>query len=272
MNLRQLGKIREQRGLTLPALHDKVGVRLPVLEAIERGAFGELPTGLYGRHAVRAYATAIGLDADELLVEVTPLLREAEDPLDGLARVRGFERKKVRLKPDTARVDGGDGGHGTSFKHGVAETRRSRSRSDGPASGAIDVMDVRIAGASAIDGAILALFAIALFAATARLSHASQAEAAAYAAPAVAMIVTVVSVLYFVMLGGVRQATFGQTIAKVTTEASSGAHDLHAIVNRGLECALRESSILIELYRSRYTRIAPELNASGKSIGCSVTR
>ena len=270
MNLQRLVKIREQKGLTLRALHDKIGVRLPVLEAIERGAFGELPTGLYGRHAVRAYATAIGLDADELLEEVSPLLRETEDPLDGLARVRGFERKKVWLRPDTG--DGGDGGNGTIVKNGVAEIRRSRSQSSGPPGGSIDAIDVRMAGASAIDGAILALFTIALFAITARLSHVSLAEATAYAAPAVAMIVTVVSVLYFVMLGGVRQATLGQTIAQVRTEGSTGAHDLHAIVNRGMECALRESSILIELYRSRYTRMAPELNASGKSIGCSVTR
>ena len=272
MNLQRLVKIREQKGLTLPALHDKIGVRLPVLEAIERGAFGELPTGLYGRHAVRAYATAVGLDADDLLEEVSPLLREAEDPLDGLARVRGFERRKVRSKADPARGDGGDGGNGTSFKHGDTEKGRSQSRSGGSASGLIDGADLRMVAASAIDGAILALFTIALFAVTARLSHVSLAEAAAYAAPAVAMIVTVVSVLYFVMLGGVRQSTFGQTIAKVPAEAPAGAQDLHAVVSRGLECALRESSILIELYRSRYTRMAPELNASGKSMGCSVTR
>ena len=105
MNLQQLGRIREQRGLTLTALQNKIGVRLQVLSAIERGAFGELPTGLYGRHAVRVYANAIGLNADELLDEVAPLLREAEDPLDGLARVTGIREKESQGQAQGRRAD-----------------------------------------------------------------------------------------------------------------------------------------------------------------------
>lgn len=253
MNLQQLGRIREQRGLTLTALQDKIGVRLQVLAAIERGAFGELPTGLYGRHAVRAYANAIGLNADELLEEVTPLLREAEDPLDGLARVRGFERKSPKVKP---RV----------------EERIQRRPVDEVRLKTVTTNEARTAAASAIDGAMLAVFTIILFQVTALLSHVPLAEAAVHMSPAVGTIVAMIATLYFGVLGGVRQATFGQTIAQVRPDISAHTHDIHTIVGRGLECALRESSILIELYRSRYTRIAPELNASGKSIGCSVTR
>ena len=251
MHIQQLAKIREQKGLTLTALQDKIGVRHQVLVAIERGAFGELPTGLYGRHAVRAYATAIGLNADELLDEVSPMLREAEDPLDGLARVRGFERKKevrlddmmVRLKPDATVV-------------------RLKP----------DATSVRFAAASAIDGAILSVFTIALLKVTAKLTHMPLAEAAVYAAPAVGTLVALVAMLYFVLLGGLRQSTFGETIAQVRRDTMNHDHDLGGILARALDCTVRESSILIELYRSRYTRIAPELNASGKSIGCSVTR
>ena len=258
MNLQLLGKIREQRGLTLTALQERIGVRLQVLAAIERGAFEELPTGLYGRHAVRAYATAIGLSADELLEEVMPLLREAEDPLDGLARVRGFERKspKVRLKPEMTE----------------ARLKRDATNERKPVATGEAIAMARAAAASAIDGALLSVFTIVLLQVTALLSHASLAESAPHAAPAVGTIVAVVATVYFVMLAGLRQATFGQTMAQVRPETLSQDHDLNAIVSRGLDCALREGSILIELYRSRYTRIAPELNATGKSIGCSVTR
>ena len=259
MHIQQLAKIREQKGLTLTALQDKIGVRHQVLVAIERGAFGELPTGLYGRHAVRAYATAIGLNADELLDEVSPMLREAEDPLDGLARVRGFDRKKevrlddmmVRLKPDTL----------VRLKPDTTMVRPKP-----------DVTSVRVAAASAIDGAILSVFTIALLKVTAKLTHMPLAEAAVYAAPAVGTIVGLVAMLYFVLLGGLRQSTFGETIAQVRRDTMNHDHDLGGILARALDCGVRESSILIELYRSRYTRIAPELNASGKSIGCSVTR
>ena len=257
MNLQLLGKIREQRGLTLTALQERIGVRLQVLAAIERGAFEELPTGLYGRHAVRAYATAVGLNADELLDEVTPLLREAEDPLDGLARVRGFERKspKVRTKPEAE----------VRLKPDHANERKPFATGEA-------IATARAAAASAIDGALLSVFTIVLLQVTALLSHASLTESASHAAPAVGTIVVLVTSVYFVMLGGLRQATFGQTMAQVRPESLSQDHDLNAIVSRGLDCALREGSILIELYRSRYTRIAPELNATGKSIGCSVTR
>jgi hypothetical protein len=55
-----------------------------------------LPTGLYGRNAVRSYATAVGVAADEALAEVAERLRAPEDPLDGLARVRGLVRPPAR--------------------------------------------------------------------------------------------------------------------------------------------------------------------------------
>jgi hypothetical protein len=135
-----------------------------------------------------------------------------------------------------------------------------------------DATGVRVAAASAIDGAILSVFAIALLKVTARLTHVPIAEAAVSAAPAVGAIAALVAMAYFVLLGGLRQSTFGETIAQVRHDSLSRDHDLGIILARAMDCALRESSILIELYRSRYTRIAPELNASGKSIGCSVTR
>jgi transcriptional regulator with XRE-family HTH domain len=250
MNPQQLRNIRETKGLTLAGLQDKIGVREQVLAAIERGAFRELPSGLYGRHAVRAYAGALGINPDALIEEVGPLLPAGEDPLDGLARVRGFARRRdvpdVRLKPDTTQV---------RLK---PDTTRA--------------MQIRVAAASAIDGAILAIFSIVLFQLTALSAGLPVAEATARAGPIVGAIMALIGSLYFILLGGLRQATFGQAIAQVRGEPASHGRDLQAVVANGVHCALRESSIVVELYRSRYTRSRPELNASGRSIGCSVTR
>lgn len=99
-----LRKAREARGLSLAALETKAGVRVAVLDAIERGAYAELPSGLYGRHAVRAYASAVGLDATRVLEEVGALLPKPEDPLNGLARVRGFPRRIRQREGDQDRL------------------------------------------------------------------------------------------------------------------------------------------------------------------------
>ena len=52
------------------------------------GTRSRISSGLYGRNAVRAYAVAVGLSPDDALTEVAHRLREPEDPIDGLARVR----------------------------------------------------------------------------------------------------------------------------------------------------------------------------------------
>ena len=58
---------REQSGLTLRQIADttKLGVR--VLEALEHERLSHLPTGIYRRSVVRAYATEVGLDPEETL-------------------------------------------------------------------------------------------------------------------------------------------------------------------------------------------------------------
>ena len=51
---------RERRGMSLATIARQWGVREQNLVLIEQDRFEELPTGLYGRTAVRAYATRRG--------------------------------------------------------------------------------------------------------------------------------------------------------------------------------------------------------------------
>jgi cytoskeleton protein RodZ len=57
---------RERLGWTLPAISEKLRIRLPFLEAIEDGRIGELPGNAYAVGFLRMYASAVGLDADEI--------------------------------------------------------------------------------------------------------------------------------------------------------------------------------------------------------------
>jgi len=59
-----LHRERERRGVSLRAIADRSKIGMSVLEALERGDVSRWPGGIYRRAFVRAYCTAVGLDAD----------------------------------------------------------------------------------------------------------------------------------------------------------------------------------------------------------------
>ena len=125
----RLKQARERRRISLASIARQWGIREQNLELIERDRFEDLPTGLYGRAAVRAYATAVGLPADEVLKEVADRLRSPEDPLDGMARVRGLTRQPERTLKEILHmpVDG------HQAEHDDARAGRERHRRAVPA-------------------------------------------------------------------------------------------------------------------------------------------
>lgn len=103
----RLAAVRAAKGLSLDSLAREIGVRRENLIAIEEGRFSDLPTGIYGRAAIKAFASACGFDPVELLASCEPFLRQAEEPIEGLARIRGLARPKrpVRADSPTQTVD-----------------------------------------------------------------------------------------------------------------------------------------------------------------------
>jgi len=59
--------VRERLGWKLPDVADELRIRLPYLEAIERGDLASLPGPAYQTGFVRSYAQVLGLDAEEIL-------------------------------------------------------------------------------------------------------------------------------------------------------------------------------------------------------------
>ena len=225
----QMRQAREAKGMSLTALEHEVGVRVSVLESIERGAFGELPAGLYGRHAVRAYATAVGLDADAVLDEAGQLLPIPEDPLDGLARVRGFVRRSRPTVADEERMP-------VARPHALATPEPGEP-----------TPDWRRFAASAIDGAVLVCVVLALAQLTAVAAGTPMSDVIAVAFPAWALMAALISATYFVLLGGIRNATLGVAAVGAPVEGRRvEALDARYAIRRGLKCALRESSIVVE--------------------------
>jgi transcriptional regulator with XRE-family HTH domain len=62
-----LRRERERRGITIKTIADQTKVAAPLLEGLESGDVSRWPGGIYRRAFVRAYATALGLDADEVV-------------------------------------------------------------------------------------------------------------------------------------------------------------------------------------------------------------
>jgi transcriptional regulator with XRE-family HTH domain len=60
---------REEHELTLAAIADRTKIKASLLEALERGDLSHWPPGIYRRAYLRAYANAIGLDADTVIRE-----------------------------------------------------------------------------------------------------------------------------------------------------------------------------------------------------------
>jgi len=80
----ELRQAREQGGLTLVEISQRTKIRVPVLRAIERDDFRQLPGGVISRGFLKLYAREVGLDADEIGKRFT-----AEFESDGRERPGG---------------------------------------------------------------------------------------------------------------------------------------------------------------------------------------
>ncbi len=76
----ELRRIRERRGLSLEQVCEQTKVSAAHYAALESGDLTRWPSGIFRRAFVRSYATAVGLDPDQVLAEFA---RVFPDPADG---------------------------------------------------------------------------------------------------------------------------------------------------------------------------------------------
>ena len=83
MSIAELRKNRMAQGLSLTEISRRTRIGVTHLRHIEEGNFKSLPPGFYARAFVRAYAEAIGVDADIVLGELSdslPATQAASSP------------------------------------------------------------------------------------------------------------------------------------------------------------------------------------------------
>ena len=264
MIYQRLKLAREEKGFSLEEVARRSGIRPKTVELIERGQFGELPAGLYCRSTIRSYASAVGLDPDELVESLRPYLPVPEDPLDGLARRHGHARKSDPKAQDqlplpvTAASDLDDLAERSAEPAALAlltsaaldqvSSDLELSAADAAGEAGAESADVLIhaamsadidgsepagagelpqraaartrqwwrpVAASAIDAALLSVMGAALVWLTALACGTSVPVALRTAGPAVALVFGLIVALYFVLFGGVGNATPGASVMRL---------------------------------------------------------
>lgn len=76
----RLRRERERRQIALSSISANSKISVSLFEALERGDVARWPVGIYRRSFIRAYATAIGLDADAIAREFLERYPDPSEP------------------------------------------------------------------------------------------------------------------------------------------------------------------------------------------------
>lgn len=96
-----LRRRREQRGLSLKEVAETTKISASLLAGIERGDCSRWPGGIYSRAWVREYASAIGLDAEQIASRFTTCFAQVAFP-DGTPE----EAEAARAREAARRASG----------------------------------------------------------------------------------------------------------------------------------------------------------------------
>lgn len=209
----RLSHARDLRGEDLKAASTRTGLREATIRAIEDGRFDALPRGIYARAAIRTYASAMGLDPDEVLDACAPLLPSIEEPIQAMARLRG-------LRP-------------------IANAQPQRSSAAEPASdeGPAAPPNWRWIGAAAIDacvvgGMLVALIVIARVATAVPVATLGRPGAIAFAVMGILL-----SFAYFAWFGGLCGTTAGEHVLGIAVPVHPPRVTLNVLSSRAARCA-----------------------------------
>jgi hypothetical protein len=241
----RLRQARLLRGEDVATISRRIGVRERLLVAIDEGRFGDLPTGIYARTAVRLYAKGVTLDVDEVMAACEPLLPVQEDAVYALARLRGLKPARVRTPPPPrpAAV--------ASAPDPVAESH--------------PFPPWRPVAAVALDGFVVATLLLVAVAGTMTMSGARASALGPTAAPVFALLGLVLGSCYFLFFGGIACATAGERLVGMRVGRRSPRHvDPRAVAARAVRCAGRDIRYLVRLGAWAAT-VLPWVSASGES-------
>lgn len=87
----RLRRERERRRITLSAIAANTKISMSLLHGLENGDVSRWPPGIFRRSFVRSYASAVGLDADEITREFLERFPDPNDPVPAAPASTAFE-------------------------------------------------------------------------------------------------------------------------------------------------------------------------------------
>jgi transcriptional regulator with XRE-family HTH domain len=265
MSIAELRKNRMAQGLSLTEISRRTRIGVTHLRHIEEGNFKSLPPGFYARAFVRAYAEAIGVDADIVLGELSEMLpatQAASSPapdsspagsaslrtdaaelipdarMQVLKQLLDRHNDSVAVLPSSPKIDG---------SAGVSRTRGG----------------LRRFFAASIDGLLLASIYLGVLVLTAALCGVTMAELVRVAGIQVLTVLALITVLYVMLMGGIAGRTIGAMMLDVPLlERAGRPMDLGTIARRSVDCvkadvaAATDVGSLIEALIGRTRRAA----------------
>jgi hypothetical protein len=226
----RLRRAREADGEAAVVFARRIGVSLRLVVAIDEGRFGDLPTGLYARAAIRVYAKALSFDPDEILTACEPLLPASEDQVTALARLRGLRPAPTKPAPPPSPP---------------RESAAVESQSPG---GPPPFPAWRPLAAVAMDGLMIAALLVTASAGTVTMSGAGPSSLGRAAAPVFGLMAAILLCCYFVFFGGIACATAGERLVGMRVGRRHPGHvDPRMVAARAFRCAGRDVRYLLRL-------------------------
>jgi hypothetical protein len=208
-----LRRARVERGMGLSELAARTLLSPRILDKIDDGRFAELPGGLYARSYIRAYASAVGLDAEEAVRELAERLPPAEDPFPAL---RGA-------------ATAGDPAWLTALS-GFALSARARLASSMAGWPGI----TRRTMAAAVDALVLLILLATLTQITAWTCGVHAQVLLEFGSSALAVVWGVLVIVYFLMLGWIGGKTPGEFVSQLPAPGERASLQLPTDLGRTL--------------------------------------
>ena len=265
MGIAELRKNRMAQGLSLTEISRRTRIGVTHLRHIEEGNFKSLPPGFYARAFVRAYAEAIGVDADIVLGELSEMLpatQAASSPVPdaspaGVALLRSDAAELIpdaRMQVLKQLLD----------RHNESVCGLPAASGGAPAAGTVALSGRgRRFFAASIDGLLLASIYLGVLVLTAAFCGVTMTELVRVAGIQVFTVLALITVLYVMLMGGIAGRTIGAMLLDVPLlERAGRPMDLGTIARRSVDCvkadvaAATDVGSLIEALLGRTRRAA----------------
>jgi transcriptional regulator with XRE-family HTH domain len=241
MSTAELRKTRMAQGLSLTEISRRTRIGVTHLRRIEEGDFKSLPPGFYARAFVRAYAEAIGVDADIVLGTLADQLPAAQSASSPHPSHPAHPSHQATL-PWADAADLIPNARMQVLKQLLERHNEIVANAEPASVSNVLLVPITARGprrflAASFDGLLLASIYLLVIGATAVFCGVGIRELLRVAGFAVFMVLALITMLYVMMMGGIAGRTIGAMLLDVPLlERSRSPLGLGAIARRSVDC------------------------------------